>query len=230
VTGYTLYQLGFVLGLERTSPFSSSLLIAMVPLFTVVILTLLGERTPRRGWIGLGIAVVGVAVFLGDKRGAEGSLLGDALSLGAAVAFAAYGVANRPLVAGYPPETYTAYTTLAGSVPLLAIAAPAAGAQDWGEVSLAGWVGIVYMTVFPVYVAYMLWNWAIARRGAAAATSFSLLVPVVSGALSAAIFGEGFGAAKLVGAALVLGGLVVARTRGWPVGARRLRAVPSTQD
>src|SRR5689334_15550131 len=26
LTGYTLYQLGFVLGLERTSPFSSSLL------------------------------------------------------------------------------------------------------------------------------------------------------------------------------------------------------------
>jgi drug/metabolite transporter (DMT)-like permease len=214
LTGYTLYQLGFVLGLERTSPFSSSLLIAMVPLFTVLILALLGERTPRRGWLGLAIAVVGVAVFLGDKRGAEATLLGDALSLGAAVAFASYGVTNRPLVAAYPPETYTAYTTLAGSVPLLAIAAPAAAAQDWGAVSLAGWVGIVYMTIFPVYVAYMLWNWAIARRGAAAATSFSLLVPVVSGALSAAIFGEGFGPAKLLGAALVLGGLVVARTRG----------------
>lgn len=214
VAGFTLYQLGFVLGLARTSPFSSSLLIAMVPLFTVLILALLGERTPRRGWLGLGIAVVGVALFLGDKRGADGSLLGDALSLGAAVAFAAYAVANRPLVAAYPPETYTAYTTLAGSVPLLAISAPAAAAQDWGAVSTTAWIGIAYMTVFPGYVAYMLWNWAIAQRGAAAATSFGLLVPVVSGVLSAAIFGEGFGPAKLAGAALVLGGLVVARTRG----------------
>ncbi|MEX0785449.1 MAG: DMT family transporter, partial [Dehalococcoidia bacterium] len=33
LTGYTLYQLGFMLGLSRTSPFTSSLLIAMVPLF-----------------------------------------------------------------------------------------------------------------------------------------------------------------------------------------------------
>jgi drug/metabolite transporter (DMT)-like permease len=40
VTGYTLYQLGFVLGLDRTSPFSSSLLIAMVPFFTMVFLAL----------------------------------------------------------------------------------------------------------------------------------------------------------------------------------------------
>ncbi len=213
LSGYTFYQLGFVLGLDRTSPFSSSLLIAMVPLFTVLILALAGESTPRRGWIGLGIAVVGVVLFLADKRGEAGTLLGDGLSLGAAVAFAVYGIVNRPLVAAYPPETYTAYTVLTGSVPLLLIAAPDAAAQDWGAVSVQGWLGIAYMVVLPVYVAYMLWNWAIARRGVAAATSFSLLVPVVSGALSALVFAEGFGLTKLLGAALVLGGLVVVRTR-----------------
>ncbi len=68
------------------------------------------------------------------------------------------------------------------------------------------------MVVLPVYVAYMLWNWAIARRGAAAATSFTLLVPVLSGTLSAWLFGERFGALKLLGAALVLVGLLVIRT------------------
>src|SRR5262245_31008262 len=46
--GYTLYQLGFVLGLERTSPFASSLLIATVPLFTMIILALRGEPTAPR--------------------------------------------------------------------------------------------------------------------------------------------------------------------------------------
>lgn len=213
VSGYTLYQLGFVLGLKRTSPFSSSLLIAMVPLFTMLILALAGEKTPRRGWLGLGIAVVGVVVFLADSWGEAGTLTGDALSLGAGVAFATYGIVNRPLVAAYPPETYTAYTVLAGSVPLLLVSAPAARVEDWGGVSAAGWVAIGYMVVLPVYVAYMLWNWAIARRGVTAATSFSLLVPIVSGTLSALIFGEGFGVAKIVGAALVLGGLVVVRRR-----------------
>ena len=215
LTGYVLYQLGFVLGLERTSPFSSSLLIAMVPLFTVLILLLGGERTPARGWAGLALAVIGVAVFLADKRGSgeEGSLSGDALSLGAAVAFASYGVVNRPLTKRYPPETYTAYTLVGGAVPLLAISAPAAAAQDWGRLGVGGWVAVVYMAILPVYVAYMLWNWGIARRGVAAATSASLLVPVVSGALSALLFNEEFGPLKLVGATLVLGGLVLIRFR-----------------
>ncbi len=211
LTGYLLYQLGFLLGLERTSPFSSSLLIAMVPLFTMVILALRGERTRALGWAGLGVALVGVVIFLADQIGAPGSILGDVLSLGAAVAFALYGVVNRPLVRDYPPETYTAYAVLAGSIPLLALSTPAAIAQDWGAISAFGWLAILYMVVLPVYVAYMIWNWAIARRGAAAASSFGLLVPIVSGSLSAWLFGEHFGAVKLLGAALVLAGLMIIR-------------------
>jgi drug/metabolite transporter (DMT)-like permease len=51
LTGYTLYQLGFILGLSRTSPFSSSLLIAVMPLFTVLILAVMGsQRHYRAGW------------------------------------------------------------------------------------------------------------------------------------------------------------------------------------
>ncbi|HJZ49263.1 MAG TPA: DMT family transporter [Roseiflexaceae bacterium] len=214
LVGYTFYQLGFVLGLERTSPFASSLLIAMVPLFTMLMLALRGERTPARGWAGLAIALIGVTIFLADQlgRGADGSLIGDMLSVGAAVSFALYGVVNRPLVRNYPPETYTAYTLLAGSLPLMLIATPSALAQDWGAISPLGWLAILYMVVLPVYVAYMIWNWAIARRGAAAATSFSLLVPVASGSLSAWLFGEQFGPLKLLGAALVLAGLMILRT------------------
>src|SRR5439155_4657712 len=124
-------------------------------------------------------------------------------------------------VRAYPPQTYTAYTVLAGAIPLLIVAAPAATAQNWGAVSFWGWVSIVYMVVFPVYLAYMIWNWAIARRGAALATSFVLLVPILSGVLSALIFSEGFGPAKLLGAACVLAGLAIIRSPAPQAGSAR---------
>jgi len=213
--GYTLYQLGFVLGLERTSPFSSSLLIAMVPLFTMLLVTLLGDRPPPVAWVGLGVAIAGVVVFLSD-RGGGGSWDGNLISLGAAVAFATYGVVNRPLVARYPPETVSAYTTLAGSVPLLLVSLPAARAQDWGSLGVGSWLVILYMVVLPVYVAYILWNWAIARRGVAIATSTALTVPVVSGVLSAIFYAEGFGTLKVLGATLALLGLLLMRLPRWP--------------
>jgi drug/metabolite transporter (DMT)-like permease len=216
LTGYTLYQLGFILGLSRTSPFSSSLLIAMVPLFTVLILAAMGESTPLQGWVGLGLALVGVALFLFEKRGASaGTLLGDVLSIGAAVAFAIYGIITRPLVRKYPAETYTAWSVLAGTVPLLLVSLPDALRQDWQTVSLSGWLSIVYLAIFPVYIAYILWNFAIARRGVAKASSFGLLVPIVAGLLSAIFLEEPFGPLKLLGAGLVLAGLVIVRTRVW---------------
>lgn len=53
LTGYGIYQLCFVIGLSHTSPFSSALLVAMVPLFTMIILALMGSarRAPAgSGW------------------------------------------------------------------------------------------------------------------------------------------------------------------------------------
>jgi drug/metabolite transporter (DMT)-like permease len=212
LTGYALYQLAFAVGLNRTSPFSSSLLVATVPLFTVLILAILGEPTPLAGWLGLGVALIGVAIFLLDKRAAaSGTLIGDLLSIGAAIVFALYGIVTRPLARRYPAATYTAWSVFAGAVPLLLIALPAAWRQDWSALSGGAWATIAYLAIFPVYFAYILWNFAIARRGAAAASSFSLLVPIVAGILSAVFFGEPFGPAKLLGAALVLAGLVIVR-------------------
>jgi drug/metabolite transporter (DMT)-like permease len=217
LSGYTFYQLGFILGLSRTSPFSSSLLIAMVPLFTVLILAVMGERTPVQGWVGLGVALVGVVIFLLDKRGAAtGTLIGDLLSIGAGISFAIYGIVNRPLVAKYPTATYTAWSVLAGAIPLLLIALPAAVEQDWRSASGLAWLSIIYLAILPVYIAYMLWNYAIARRGVAKATTFSLLVPIVAGILSVLFFGEAFAPLKLLGAALVLTGLVIVRLPRFP--------------
>lgn len=212
LAGFTVYQLGFNLGLDRTSIFSASLLISTSPLFTILILTLIGERPPAAAWIGVAVAVLGVAIFLSDNRGGEHSTAGDLLCLMAAVAFGLYGVINRPLVAGYPAATYTAWTLLFGGVPLMLTAIPAARDQDWGALTNRSWLAVIYMVIFPVYIAYMLWNFGIARRGAAIATSFGLLVPVIAGILSALFYDETFGPRKLLGAALVLGGLLLIRT------------------
>ena len=186
----------------------------MVPLISVIILAATGEPTGARAWLGLGIALVGVVIFLWGKRdGSGGSLAGDLLSFGAAISFAVYGIVNRPLVHRYPTETYTAYTTLAGSIPLLVATLPGMAAQEWGSVTLDGWLALLYTVIFPVYIAYMLLNWGIAQRGVAAATSFQLLVPVTSGILSAIFLHEVFGPLKLAGAAIILAGLIVVRTQ-----------------
>jgi drug/metabolite transporter (DMT)-like permease len=216
--GYTLYQFCFVLGLDHSSIFTLSLLVALVPLFTMLVLVVLGEPTPPYGWIGLGVAVAGVVLFLSDKRNGDDSLIGALLSLGAALAFAMYGVVNRPIARRYPPATYSAYALFFGTIPFVFLAGPDLFEQDWGAVPAHVWLGMIWVVIFPVYVAYQLWNYGIKHRGAATASSFGLIVPILGGMLSAIFFEESFGVLKLAGAALVFAGLLLLRVRSAPPG------------
>lgn len=205
--GYTFYQLGFMIGLDHTSPFSGSLMISLQPIVTLGIVTAIGERQSLAVWLGAFVALAGVAMFLFNGEG-DSQLLGNVISFLGGASFALYQVFNRRLNREYSPATYSAYSTLFGAIPLLLIATPTAIDQDWGAISLQSWLVVVYMSIFPVYLAYIAWGWAIRHRGVAI-SGLTLLVPVIAGLLSIVFFDEGFGPLKLVGGALALAGMLV---------------------
>lgn len=211
LTGFTAYQVCSVIALDNSSVFTLSLLIAMVPLFTMLIQAVRGEAIPVLGWPGLAIAVAGAALFLADKRTDGDTLVGVVLSLGAAVAFAVYGLVNRRFAGRYPSATLTAWQVAIGTVPMLAIGLPVLVDQDWSGIPARVWIGLVFVVIFPVYVAYQLWNFAIRHRGAARTASYALLVPVLSGVQAAVAFGEHISLPKAAGAALVIAGLLLIR-------------------
>ncbi len=205
--GYTLYQLGYLFGLKYTSPFAGSLMISLSPLITLLIVRTLGERQPVAVWLGAFVSLIGVVIFLfsGD---AESKMLGNLIAFGGGASFALYQVFNRRLIRDYHGATYAAWSTLFGSIPLMLLGIPASIAQDWGAISAGSWLAFGFMCIFPVYVAYMLWGWAISRHGIAIA-GFSLLVPVLTGVLSWFFLDESFGPRKILGGGIAVAGLVL---------------------
>src|SRR5438094_4858616 len=90
LTGYFLYQMGFVLGLERTSALASAILISTHPIFSLAFNRLIRrERPTRNEAAGILVAFLGVAVFLRFWSAFGAARPGDLLSLGAAAAFGA---------------------------------------------------------------------------------------------------------------------------------------------
>ncbi|MGB3330603.1 MAG: DMT family transporter [Thermomicrobiales bacterium] len=216
--GFTIYQVCFSIGVDRTSAFASSLLTSIIPLFSLALVTVLGERPSRQVWIGVWVAIVGVCLFLMQRGGGTG-MLGNLLCLAAAACFAIYSEMARPLVRRYPAETVAAYTMLFGTLPLLVVSLPQVMAQDWAALEPKVWLIVAYTVVFPVYLALMVWNWIIAERGVAA-TGWNLLVPVASGVMAVIFLGDAIGPIQMVGAALALCGLVLMQSeslRGRPV-------------
>jgi drug/metabolite transporter (DMT)-like permease len=236
--GYSAYQLCSVFALDRSSVFTISLLVALVPLFTMIMMFARGESLPAYGPHGLALAVLGVIIFLSDKREAGDSFSGAILSLGAAVSFAAYGLINRPLVRKYPPDVLASWQLLIGTIPMIVIGFRSILDQSWSQVTARVWLGIVFVIIFPVYIAYQLWNFGIARRGAAVASSYGLLVPILSAVLAVIFFSEVITWLKIGGAAMAIAGLIVVRIpEGWsPRSAGMGRAIgraapaPSEQD
>jgi drug/metabolite transporter (DMT)-like permease len=215
LAGYFAYQMSFVLGLDRTSALASAILVSTHPIFSVVFMWLSGRERPNRVELaGVLIGFLGVAVFLRAWAAFDSATVGDLLSLLAAASFGAYAVINRPLVHRYPSRELMAYSLLAGGSLVALTGAPAMVGQDWTAVSWSAWLILVYAIVGPVYLAYALWNWAIGRQGIPRTVVYGFLVPVVAGVIAVLVLGETVRPEQVVGAVLVVGGLVVTR-RGY---------------
>jgi drug/metabolite transporter (DMT)-like permease len=212
LTGYFLYQMGFVLGLDRTSALASAILISTHPIFSVMTMwALRKERPTRMELVGVVVGFLGVAIFLRGWDAFAAARLGDLFSLGAAAAFGAYGVINQPLGKRFPGRELMAYGLASGGLLVALVGVPAMAAQDWGTVSAQSWVILVYAIVGPVYLAYVLWNWAIHHRGIPRTVVYGFLVPVLGGAMAIIGLNEHVAVEQVIGGLVVVAGLVVTR-------------------
>ena len=213
-SGITLYQILFMEGLAHSTAFVANLIQGTEPLFALLLLWLFGTAVLPRQWGGVLVALLGAVVFfLQDAGGHVGFAFGrgDLLNLTSAISFAVYGLAIGPLFQRYPGRTVMALSMTLGALPLAAWSWRALLAFEWSGLPASVWAGVVYSSVLPVFVGYWIWNWAIAKKGLAHASLYIFVDIVVSGVLSWILLGERFGATRLMGAAIILAGVRLAR-------------------
>jgi drug/metabolite transporter (DMT)-like permease len=214
LTGYALYNALFTAGLKYTTAFSTAVIISSAPLLTSAFARLFGiERMSKPQWLGFTLSLVGVVVFVSDKLVAGNPAWGDLLSFMAAISFAIYSLATRPLVQKHGSLMVTAWSSLIGLAMVAPFAAVPLARQDWGAVGLPGWSALLYSSALSMLLAYTIWGWAIQQGGVARTALFLYLIPVLTGVLSYFFMGESFGPVKILGAILVLAGVALARSQ-----------------
>jgi drug/metabolite transporter (DMT)-like permease len=212
VLGIAIYSVALGYGQKQVPAGSASLLIASAPVWMVVIAGAIGrERPTARTLLGIGISFSGV-VLIAAGRGLGLSFGPHAAAvLAAAVATAAYNVAQRPLVARYGALRFTIVAVWGAALALL----PAAGGLvgTIRAAPLPATMAIVYLAIFPAALGFAGWAYVSTRASAAAAGSALYLVPAVSMVLSHLVLGEVPSAAALAGGALVLAGVAAVHRR-----------------
>src|SRR5207249_9590437 len=107
VCGGVLYPWLFLLALTHTSATYTALLIALNPVFTLLLSPLIGEPLDRHRLGGVSLALAGAAVVItaGDTHRLPGLSLqrGDLLAVAAAGCWALFNLASRPVVARLAP-------------------------------------------------------------------------------------------------------------------------------
>jgi drug/metabolite transporter (DMT)-like permease len=217
--GHALHIGAVMYGMDLSTPFSSSLVLTAGPLFTLIILALLGvERLRLRQVVGTLVALAGIVVFLSDKfaAGFARAGVGDLVLLLAAALFALYTVLAQPLAQRYGPLIVLSYTLLFSAPPILLWTLPGFLATPLAAYSASVLVGLFWAVVVSSFFGWLAWTWVNAVRGVGRSAPFTYLMPPTAGLVAWLTLGEAFTPLKIAGAVVTMAGVAYAQFAAGP--------------
>jgi len=200
---------------------------AVVLLYTAPIFVALGlhwkfpsERLSTLQWVGIAIAFLGIVVtFLrveSDSHSAlqQQMLWGDLLALAASIAWAATTITVRLSSLAQAAVTQTLFYQLAGSFVLLFGLAVILGQETIHFTPLV--LGsLAFHTLVVSFASFLAWFWLLRNYLASRLGVFSFLTPLFGMAFGVWLLGEKIELNFLIGAVLVLFGIVIVSFQGW---------------
>ncbi len=202
---YILTQILYVSSLRLTAAANSIFLQYTAPLYIVVLgYWLLREKPSAADWLALPVIFAGMALFLGDSLSA-GSGWGNFLAALSGIALALMTVALRAQKDGSPAESFLLANLFTATFGFYFVVQ-----QPW---TWANWLGIAYLGLLQVGLAFLLYAIAIKTIPALEATLIGTLEPILNPVWVFLFLAERPGPLALAGALLVFMGVVISAVK-----------------
>jgi drug/metabolite transporter (DMT)-like permease len=214
VLWFGVYNLALNAGERRVDAGTASMIVNVAPVLTAILAgVFLREGFPRALFAGCAIAFAGVSVIGLASASQQATTVGVLLCLLAAATYASGVVTQKVVLRRLTGHQTITLCSVIGVVVLL----PFAGAlvDELGPASTGAIAWMLYLGVFPTAVGFLAWAFALSRADAGRVGTLAFLVPPVSVVLGWAMLGETPEELALVGGALCLAGVAVAREL-WP--------------
>jgi drug/metabolite transporter (DMT)-like permease len=227
--GYGIYQDMWATALGQTTAANSALITASAPVPTILIAAAVGSDTlSARKLIGAAIALAGAAgvVLATHGIGLSGASLGDLLTFAATICWALYIAFGAPVLARHSPLRTATWAMGFGTLGMLPLALWQAGSFEPSRIQPGDVALFLYSMLLPAAVSGVIIFESMKVLGPARAILFQFLVPVFAIVFAAFFLGEVIVAGQLIGGAVIVFGILVARsTSRGPL--RRRPALPS---
>lgn len=195
----------------------ATVLNATVPLFTLVIahVALADERITPQKIAGLAVGFAGVALLA--SRDADSTspnpISGQMAVLAASLCYGVSVVTIRRYLRQVDPFTVAGSSLMIGAVFMLVLTPVLSDLPDLGGLSLDTVLAVITLALFNTVIAYFLFYHLIDTWGATRTTLVTYVMPPVGVTLGAIFLDEPVDWKIVVGAALILGGIVAANWR-----------------
>ncbi|HSL00617.1 MAG TPA: DMT family transporter [Rubrobacteraceae bacterium] len=212
--GVGVNNVAFTFGVSMTTASDTALIYAAVPIWGILLSLSLGlERPTRWGIVGVCLAFLGVGVVVYGGLGGGGgtSLLGDMLVVVATVCWGSYAVLSLPLLRRHSPLVVAAYTMLFGGLATLPFAVPGFASAGWGELSARALEAMAYSTLLVAAFGFWAWQRGVSQVGANRVLVYQYLITLVGVSAGVVLLGETLTANKVLGGAVILLGVYLAR-------------------
>ncbi len=211
-------------GTSLTGGAEGALLTTTTPAFVLIFGVLLEkQRVGRLAWLGVAIALAGVAVLAARNggfgvaagtatgpmiAGIPSALLGDLLLVGSAATWALFSSVGRPLVARVGAFRAILQASCVAIVLIAPFSAVELAGRELPPLEPRTVLAVLYLGVMATAVAWSLWYRGYASAPSTVSAAAFFAQPVVGAALGVAILGEALGSAFLAGAALIGAGVL----------------------
>jgi drug/metabolite transporter (DMT)-like permease len=222
---FGLFPWSFSASLTHLPAATVALILATIPLVTMALSVLRGTERPSVGLVsGQLLALFGIVLAIspalrsaGDEVARDatqaGSWTGYALAFTTVCCGAVYNVWSRPLLLRYPSATITSWAMVAGALSLAPLALMQGLAANTRDITLEGWLTVLFLGTLGGAVGFGLWSYALRRSTPSRVAVFLALNPISAIALGVLLLGEPVSLRLFVALAAVLAGIQLA-TRG----------------
>ena len=201
-------------GIKLTSSALSGVIISLVPVVVIILASVfLRERptVPQVIFSAVSLGAIALISLMSDD-GAENSLAGILLLLGAVMCASVFNILSRKESKEYSPIERTYIMFLAGTVGFNLIAALTLGKGYISEIVSASvhiefWGAIAYLAIASSILAFLLYNYSTTILPPVKSASYSNLITVVSVLAGLFILGEVLSPVQLVLCAAVIVGV-----------------------
>lgn len=213
--GFGVYQWLWSIALQDIPAGDSALLIATTPVITALLAVFSkADVLTRTKLLGSLVSFAGVAVIVSAGHGITlgSALLADLMTLIAATCWSIYTAFGAAVLRRHSPLRTTAWAMVGGALVLLVPAIVQGAGKDWGSVSLDAWAGLAFSAFIPAGVANVVVFSAIKLLGPTRIAAYQFLVPFMAVLMGAAFLAEPVRFDQLLGGAIIVLGVAIART------------------